>query len=74
MTEEDLDIVLDKALDRAFTRLGLNMDDHLSVQQDMAFLRSWRKSSDTAYKHGLVTVITLFIAGGLGLLWQAVKN
>jgi len=63
-----------EAVHGAFQRLGVDEDDWTEVQRDMAFIRSWRQSSDAVKRQGLLTAIGIIVAGGLGLIWLAVKG
>ena len=50
--------------------LGFGVDAHkpIELQQDFARLRQWRQSVDTIKKRSAMTVLSIAVAGLLGLL------
>lgn len=63
-----------EAVHEAFQRLGVDIEDWTEVQRDMAFIRSWRESSEAVKRQGLLTAIGILVAGVLGLVWLALKG
>lgn len=63
-----------EAVHEAFQRLGVDIDDWTEVQRDMAFIRSWRESSEAVKRQGLLTAIGIVVAGVLGLIWLALSK
>ncbi len=63
-----------EAVHEAFQRLGVDIDDWTEVQRDMAFIRSWRESSEAVKRQGLLTAIGIVVAGVLGLVWLALSK
>lgn len=63
-----------EAVHEAFQRLGVDIDDWTEVQRDMAFIRSWRESSEAVKRQGLLTAIGIVVAGVLGLVWLALRG
>lgn len=63
-----------EAVHEAFQRLGVDIDDWTEVQRDMAFIRSWRESSEAVKRQGLLTAIGILVAGVLGLVWLALRG
>jgi hypothetical protein len=54
--------------------LGMDPDNPLDAQQDMAFLRRWRTSSETVRLHGYKTALGFFIIAVIGLLVAAFRG
>lgn len=72
VTHDEIEAIAARAADRAieglFVRLGVDTGDPLAMQQDFAFLRSWRTGVGAARHKGLVAFMTALIAGSIGWL------
>lgn len=65
---------VDSGIRSAFMAYGLDADSQLSMQQDMAWVRGWRITSDEVKKWTLRTVVVTFITGIIGLLIVALQR
>jgi hypothetical protein len=74
MTEADIRRIVTETVDQTLTKLGVDAANPIEFQQDMAHLRSWRKSVETVKRQSLITSIGILTAGVLGLIWVAIKG
>ncbi len=58
----------------ALERVGINSDDPLEVQRDMAFVRDWRTATASIKRKSLLAGVGVLVAGSLGVLWLGVKE
>ena len=63
-----------EALHEMFLALGVDTEDATEVQKDMAFIRSWRESSEAVKRQGMIAAIGVIVIGLLGLIWTALKG
>lgn len=63
-----------EAVHETLIALGIDPDDHQATQRDMAFLRSWRESTETVKRQGIVTATGVIVVAFLGLLYWIVKG
>ncbi|MCR4332287.1 MAG: hypothetical protein NUV34_06225 [Sulfuricaulis sp.] len=68
MTEQETRAIVREAVRETLISLGIDSDDHTGLQQDMAFLRSWRESTSAIKRQGLLTAVGVIVIGFLGLL------
>lgn len=57
-----------------FRGLGLDAGQPIEAQKDFAWLRQWRKSSEDIKRKSIITVITIFITGIMGLIWVSLEH
>lgn len=78
MTEPEMErvakLAAKEAVQETFVRLGIDPNKPFEAQQDMQFLRSVRKSSETIKKQGIVTTVGIMTAGILAALWVTLKG
>jgi hypothetical protein len=55
-------------------KLGMNTGDPIALQKDMQHLRSWRESTETIKRQGLMTAMAIIVSGTLALIWIAVSG
>jgi hypothetical protein len=76
--DEHTEKMIDKAVTCTLTKLGFDMSDPIKIQEDMHFLRAFRKLSQAAGTKVimvLVGIATLSIAGGaLASIGKAIVN
>lgn len=68
MTEYEMERVVDKTVKATLTKIGFDLSDPISIQEDMSFLRSARHLTGAAGTKAvmvLVGVVTLAVAGGI---------
>jgi hypothetical protein len=78
MNEYEIEQVTDKAVRHTLTKLGFDLSDPISIQQDMAFLRSARHLTGAAGTKAVMVLIgmtTIAVAGGIFIaIGRAVKQ
>lgn len=74
MTENEVRKVVKEAVRETLTTLGFDTDDPLEAQRDMQFVRSWRKSTDTMKRQGLVSAIGVLTVGFLGAVGLVIRE
>lgn len=78
MTEEEARRIAEDAAERALVRmllrLGIDSEETVEVQRDMAFVRDWRQSTEAIKRQGLLAAIGIIVVGILGLVWAALKG
>ncbi len=78
MTEDEArsiaKVAAKEALSEMLITLGVDPEEPTEMQKDMAFVRSWRESSEAVKRQGLLTAIGILVAGVLGLIWLAIKG
>lgn len=78
MTENELEKVIDKTVHTTLTKVGFDLSDPLSMQEDMHFLRSLRELTSAAGMKAvmvLVAISTLAVAGGIFIaIGKALKH
>jgi hypothetical protein len=75
--EDIADAAADKAVEKTFLLLGVNIrseDDVKGLKADLIHLKAWRESVNTVKSQGLRAAVTVIVTGALGLLWLALKG
>lgn len=63
-----------EAVEDVLAKLGINTKNWEEVQADFRHLRSWRQSTETIKRQGIIVATSTFIIGLLGLLWAALRG
>jgi hypothetical protein len=78
MTEHEMERVVGKAVEATMTKMGFDLSDPISIQEDIHFLRSLRHITGAAGTKAvmvLVGIATIAIGGGvLVAIGKAVKQ
>lgn len=74
MTEEEARTVAREAVHETLQLIGLDVNNPADLQRDFQFMRSWRLSTETVKRQGLISAVTVIVAGILGLIWIAIKG
>lgn len=74
LTENEIRAVIAETVNETLTKIGIEHDDPVEMQKDMAHLRAWRKSVSEVKTKSMVTVLTILIAGTLGAIWLGMKT
>lgn len=74
VTDAEVKKIVAETVTQTLLMLGVDTDDPVALQKDMAHLRAWRESMETVRKQSLITAIGVITAGVLGLLWLAAKG
>ena len=73
LTENEIRAVIAETVNETLTKIGIEHDDPVEMQKDMAHLRAWRTSVNEVRTKSMVTVLTILIAGTLGAIWLGFK-
>lgn len=63
-----------EALHELFMTLGLDTDDPIAVQKDLAFIRTWRESAEAIKRQGVIVLLGAALLGLAGLVWAQIRN
>lgn len=74
MNEAEIRKIVAETVKETLTRIGIEADDPLEAQKDFMHLRSWRTSTETIKRQGLLTAVGIVTAGILGVIWMAIKG
>lgn len=74
MTEAEVKRIVAETVEQTLLTLGVDTEDPIELQKDLAHLRAWRESMETVRKQSLITAIGVIVAGVLGLIWLALKG
>lgn len=74
MNEADVKRVVAETVTQTLLTLGVDTNDPVELQKDLAHLRAWRESMETVRRQSLITAIGVITAGVLGLIWLAIKG
>lgn len=73
-SKEALKLLVKEVVDETFERFGFDTSQPLQIQQNIAFLQSWRESSGAIKRQAMIVVIGIAVAGMLGLIWASLKG
>lgn len=74
LIEEVADKAAGKAVNGILDKIGVDIEHHLEMQEDFAWLRRWRRMSEKLSSRALITLITLLVVGIAGLIWASIYN
>lgn len=63
-----------KAIERVLTRLGVDHQNPLEMQEDMAFLRKNRKGAEQAGMWARRTILVAFLSGLIWASFEGIKH
>lgn len=63
-----------EAVYKTLIAMGIDAQDPIGTQQDMAYLRKLRSSSDKVREKGLSSAIAVVVGAGLTALWWGIKE
>ena len=72
--DKDLKLLIRETVHETLEALGMDVDDPLEVQQDLAWVRLARKGSESVKKKLVESTILTIISLGGYLLWQGFKT
>ena len=70
MEKEQITEIIEETICRTLQHLGVDTSDPIAMQRDFAHVRGWRESTEIIKRKGLMTVVSVLIAGALGMLWM----
>lgn len=74
MNEAEVKKIVAETVAQTLLTLGVDTNDPVELQKDLAHLRAWRESMETVRRQSLITAIGVITAGVLGLIWLAIKG
>lgn len=74
MNEAEVKRIVAETVTQTLLTLGVDTNDPVELQKDLAHLRAWRESMETVRRQSLITAIGVITAGVLGLIWLAIKG
>ncbi|HET6406792.1 MAG TPA: hypothetical protein VFG14_02840 [Chthoniobacteraceae bacterium] len=74
MTEAEVKRIVAETVEQTLLTLGVDTEDPIELQKDLAHLRAWRESMETVRKQSLITAVGIIVAGVIGLIWLAMKG
>lgn len=69
LSESELKRIVSEGVTEAFLRLGVDSTNPTEMQADFRHLREWRQTTSALKRHGLLTLIGIFIAGAIAAIW-----
>lgn len=74
-TREEQRQIAAEAVELAFARIGIDAANHIEMQQDMAFLRKYRKRADSIGSRLFMWLFIVMVTGGSLASWkEAIAN
>ena len=67
-------VTVRETLNELFMGLGVDVKNPTAVQQDFAFIRTWRESSESVKRQGLFAAVGIVVLGVMGLIWSKVAG
>ncbi|MEQ1950928.1 hypothetical protein [Mesorhizobium sp. CN2-181] len=74
MNDAEIRRIVSETVDETLTKLGVDPNNPLEFQKDMAHIRAWRNSVETVKTQSLTTAIGIITAGIVGLIWMAISK
>ncbi len=74
LTEHQLKVVVEQTVEETLLKMGVDVEDPIAMQKDFKNLREWSTTVETVRKGVIMTMVTVFVSGVLGLLWLSVKG
>lgn len=74
ITQEQIRDIVEDTVRTTLMTLGVDANNPLEFQKDMAHVRNWRQSVETVKRQSLMTAIGILTTGAVGVLWMAIKG
>lgn len=74
MTQQELKELVSEAVTETLTKLGVDVTNPVEMQRDFQHLREWRNTTSTLKRHGLITLIGIFVAGAVAAMWLGFQS
>ena len=74
MDRDEIKSAVKEAMHEEFTRFGFTPENPHSMQEDVAFLRQWRRGVQSISTKIITTVTGAFVMGTLYLIWESIKK
>jgi hypothetical protein len=73
LSEQELEELMERAIVRAFVKIGLDVDKPFEVQRDFQFVRDLRTTSESIKGKTIITALGVILIGALGIFWLGLK-
>lgn len=73
MSREELKEVVREAVHETLVTMGVDPKNPVEMQRDFQHLREWRQTTSTLKRHGLTTLIGIFLAGTIAAVWLGIQ-
>jgi hypothetical protein len=74
MTQQELKELVSEAVTETLTKLGVDTTNPVEMQRDFQHLREWRQTTSSLKRHGMLTLLGIFIAGAVAALWLGFQS
>lgn len=77
LTEIEIEIIVEKAVRKSLTNLGIDLSDTKalqSVQADFVFMRQQRQGAENLKEWVKRSAVTVLIAAALAVMWQGLLS
>lgn len=74
LSSEEVRVIVKEAVKETLVSIGVDVDDATEVQKDMAYIRQFRKGSQSLRGNIIRTIVTILIPATLYLMWEAFKS
>ena len=73
-TKELIEETAKAVVKETFIALGADVEHPLEMQEDFAFLRTWRKNASKAGTRVVLVLVTLVTVGIAGIVWRSTNG
>lgn len=73
MKKEEIEQIVDSAVLKTLSGVGLTVDKPVEIQKDFIHLRNHRTGCEATKRNMIKAIITVLIPSTLFLLWEAIK-
>ena len=70
----DIKDIVAEAVKQTLIQLGIDADNPIEIQKDMQHLREWRETTEDLKRKGLLTLLSIFIVGTVGLIIAGITS
>ena len=70
----ELERIMEQAVKRTLTEMGVDTSDPTAMRRDFSALRSWREANEAIRRTGLVTLVSVVVVGSATLLWVGFRQ
>lgn len=74
MNDAEIKKIVSETVAHTLISLGIDADDPVEFQKDMAHLRAWRESMNTVKRQSLLTAVIILTTGMIGLILMAIRG
>lgn len=78
VTHAEIEAIAEEAADKAVRKLlltlGVDLNDPLETQKDMAYLRTWRTGTQRLGWKTVTAIVTVTVGGTATAIWMGIKS